>query len=242
MKKTVFLITMLCLMLTGVKGQQRIDEELTALRQWKATTVVSECSVKAYGMDKCFIAEKIPDNVWARMQGKTYKPNNDIGRQDLRYLRLLHWDLDNQIHIGEMVCNQKIASDLVEIFKQLFEARYPIERMVLPDEYNADDEQQMRANNTSCFCYRPVAGSGHLSNHALGMAVDLNTLYNPYVKRRTDGTLFIQPSTGEPYIHREANFPYKITKTDLAYRLFTEHGFTWGGEWKSLKDYQHFER
>jgi hypothetical protein len=74
------------------------------------------------------------------------------------------------------------------------------------------------------------------------MAVDINTLYNPCVKRMADGTLFVQPATGKPYINRNKQFPYKISKGDLLWRLFTSHGFKWGGSWTSLKDYQHFEK
>lgn len=188
-----------------------------------------------------FVAMPIPDSVWTQMQGKTYKPNPNISRDDLRYLRVLHWDYDNRTHQGEMVCNKLIAEKLVSIFRQLYEARYPIQRMVLPDVYDADDERQMRDNNTSCFCYRNIAGSQKLSKHSLGLAVDLNTLYNPYVRRRKDGTLFLQPATATPYVDRSRRFRYKITKRDLAYRLFTENGFQWGGAWRSHQDYQHFE-
>jgi len=188
-----------------------------------------------------FVAMPIPDSVWVRMQGKTFKPNPHISREDLRYLRVLHWDYDNRTHQGEMVCNKLIAQRLVNIFRQLYEARYPIQRMVLPDVYDADDERQMRDNNTSCFCYRTIAGSQKLSKHSRGLAVDLNTLYNPYVRRRKDGTLFIQPATATPYVDRNRKFRYKITKRDLAYRLFTEAGFQWGGAWRSHQDYQHFE-
>ena len=85
-------------------------------------------------------------------------------------------------------------------------------------------------------------GSKKLSNHALGMAIDINPLYNPCVKRRKDGTLLIQPSTARPYVNRSKSFKYKITKSDLCYRLFTQHGFQWGGAWRTLKDYQHFEK
>ena len=188
-----------------------------------------------------FVAVAVPDSVWARMQGKTYKPNPHISRDDLRYLRLLHWDYDNCSHQGEMICNKRIADKLVRIFRQLYEAHYPIQRMVLPDVYDADDERQMRDNNTSCFCYRTIAGSQKLSKHSLGLAVDLNTLYNPYVRRRKNGTLFVQPATATPYVDRSRKFRYKITKRDLAYRLFIENGFSWGGDWRSYQDYQHFE-
>lgn len=114
--------------------------------------------------------------------------------------------------------------------------------MVLVDEYRADDETSMRANNTSCFCYRTVAGSRKVSAHAMGMAVDINPLYNPYVKRRANGRLFIQPANADPYTHRERRFDYKIERGDLCHRLFLQHGFSWGGAWRSLKDYQHFEK
>ena len=141
-----------------------------------------------------------------------------------------------------MVCHRRIAADLVAIFRQLYDAHYPIARMVLVDEYRADDETSMRANNTSCFCFRTVAGSRKVSAHAMGMAVDINPLYNPYVKRRANGRLFIQPANAEPYIHRERRFDYKIERGDLCHRLFLQHGFSWGGAWRSLKDYQHFEK
>jgi hypothetical protein len=100
----------------------------------------------------------------------------------------------------------------------------------------------MTANNTSCFCYRKIAGSPRLSKHSLGLAIDINPLQNPCVKRRKDGTLFIQPQAGRQYANRQKNHPYKITKGDLCYRLFLAHGFSWGGNWRSSKDYQHFEK
>ena len=117
-----------------------------------------------------FIAMPVPDSIWVRMQGKTYQPNPYISRDDLRYLRVLHWDYDNRTHQGEMVCNKLIAQRLVDIFRRLYEARYPIQRMVLPDVYDADDERQMRDNNTSCFCYRTIAGSKTLSRMVRSMS------------------------------------------------------------------------
>lgn len=192
--------------------------------------------------DSTFLATAIPDSVWTRMQGKTYHQNAYIQRSDLRYLRLHYVDFEGEERVGEMVCNRAIADDLLDIFRQLFEARYPIERIQLPDDFDADDERQMRANNTSCFCFRVIKGSTKLSAHAQGLAVDLNPLYNPCVKTRRDGTLFIQPSTAAPYVDRSRRFAHKIDRQDLAYRLFIQHGFSWGGAWRSSKDYQHFEK
>lgn len=193
-----------------------------------------------YGQDD-FVATPIPDSVWVKMQGKTYVDNPHIQRSDLRYLRVLHWDYDQQSHRGELVCNKLIADKLLSIFRELYRQHYPIQRMRLPDEYDANDELQMRDNNTSCFCYRTIAGSKNLSYHARGLAVDINPLYNPYVRQRKDGTIYVQPATATPYANRSRTYRYKITKDDLCYRLFIQHGFTWGGNWKNYKDYQHFD-
>ena len=165
-----------------------------------------------------------------------------MNRNELRLVNVLHIDFEGNTRQGEIICNKAIADDLCEIFHELYRQRYPIERIRPIDDYNADDELSMQANNTSCFCYRVVNGSNKLSAHALGMAIDINPLYNPYVKRRKDGTLIIQPKTGRPYTNRKRSFKYKITHQDLVYRLFAQHGFTWGGDWQSLKDYQHFEK
>jgi len=216
--------------------------DLTVLTEWQAGETVTDEVVAAFGgLDKCFAAEPIPDGVWARMQGKTYKENPHIKRSDLRHIRALHWDYDNRMHVGEMICNKKIADRVARILRQLFEAKYPIQRMLLPDVYNADDETQMRHNNTSCFCYRAIAGSSKLSKHARGLAVDINTLYNPYYKDRPDGTRFVQPATAVEYCDRKKSFSYKIDHSDLCFKLFTEAGFEWGGDWTSCKDFQHFE-
>lgn len=189
-----------------------------------------------------FSVNEISDSVFARMQGRSFPANCTVQRSDLRYLQVLHVDAEGRTHQGEMVCNKAIADDVLEIFQELYRQKYPIERMRLIDDYDADDERSMRDNNTSSFCYRVVEGSTKLSKHAQGMAVDVNTLYNPCVRKRNDGTVLVQPSTATRYTKRSRKFPYKIVEGDLLYRLFTERGFKWGGHWISLKDYQHFEK
>ena len=235
------LISTILLFLISANCLTMLAQGTETLQHWKAGETVSAAEVDQFGQTRCFEAVEIPDHIWEQMQGKTYKPNADIGRKDLRYLRLLHWDYDERIHLGEMICNAAIAHELVDIFRQLYQAHYPIQRMVLPDNYGADDESQMRANNSSCFCYRPISGTKKLSKHALGLAVDLNTLYNPYVGTR-NGKPFLEPSTAKAYTDRSKTFKYKIDQNDLAYRLFTSYGYTWGGSWQTRKDYQHFEK
>lgn len=189
-----------------------------------------------------FTIDTISDAIFQRMQGKSYKADCTIPRSELRYLRLSHYDKDGHEHIGELVCNKLISNDIKEIFKELYKHRYPIERMQLIDDYGADDETSMRHNNTSCFNYRTIAGSRKLSKHSMGMAIDINPLYNPYVRRKKDGKHIVQPTNASKYTNRKLKWPYKIERDDLCYRLFIKYGFQWGGSWSRYQDYQHFER
>ena len=202
---------------------------------------VSLKSVNAFGLQRCFQIQKIDKTLLQRIYKKSYKEGCAVPLDSLRYLKVLHYDGNHKIHMGELICHHSISKDLISIFKELFKAQYPIERMILIDEYDADDETSMRANNTSCFNYRKVAGSRTLSKHSLGKAIDINTKYNPCVKKR-NGKILCQPSTGRAYINRNQAFPYKIDENDLCYKLFIKYGFKWGGHWHSLKDYQHFEK
>ena len=189
-----------------------------------------------------FSVQPIPDSVFLRMQGRSWPKGCTVRRVDLRYLRLSHFDAEKKEHVGEMVCNKAIANDLMEIFRELYRQKYPIQRIRLIDDYEANDERSMRDNNSSCFCYRKVSGTTKLSKHATGMAVDINTLYNPYVHTGKDGRRIVEPSTATNYVDRRQSFPYKIVKGDLLHRLFLQHGFKWGGSWRTMKDWQHFEK
>ena len=225
-------------------SMQKTDNKPTfrILEEWQVGKEVSAEDVRKYGTDRCFVSMPISDAVFGRIYGNSYKKDCRVLRSSLRYLHLLHYTEDGRIKLGEMICHKDIADDLTDIFRKLFEAKYPIENMQLIDNYGADDIRSMEHNNTTCFNYRTVAGSKKLSNHSLGKAVDINPLYNPYVKRRKDGTYKVSPEKGRLYADRTKTFKYKIDRNDLAYRLFKQHGFRWGGDYRSLKDYQHFEK
>lgn len=195
--------------------------------------------LQAQTKDANFTVHHIPDSIFSLMQGRSYPKGCTVPRSSLRYLRVKHVDLHGRERQGELVCHQDIATDLIAIFRALYEARYPIERMELIDRYGANDDRSMRANNSSAFNYRHVAGTRVLSNHSYGRAIDINPLYNPYVSG--DGRR-VQPANARPYAQRSQSFPYKITQGDLCYQLFKQYGFTWGGDWRSKKDYQHFEK
>lgn len=211
----------------------------------KATETADGISEGDVDPDAEFYATEITDEIFARMEGKSFKDDCTLPREDLRYLHVLHKDLDGKTHEGEMVVNRRIADDVLEILRELYDNDYPIEKIRLVDEYDADDEASMEDNNSSSFNFRFISHTTRISKHGLGLAVDINTLYNPYHKIVTneDGTTeeVIEPITGKQYLDRDADFDYKIDHDDLCYKLFTEHGFEWGGDWEDRKDYQHFE-
>ena len=184
-----------------------------------------------------FTAEAVPAAVEARMRGVSYPDDAEIKLSDLRYLRLSYVDFDGQEQVGELVCNKAIAEDLVSIFQALYEARYPIRSIRLIDDFGGDDEASMAADNTSCFNYRRKTGMRELSKHALGLAIDINPFENPYVR-----TARVLPAGASAFADRTKDFPHKIDKDDLCYKLFRARGFSWGGSWRSVQDYQHFEK
>ena len=223
---------------TEVKtGAEAVDAPDADAETGKATG--SE-TVESSQIDEFYVSE-IPDDIFAKMQGKSYKADCTVPREDLRYVHVLHTGFDGETKEGELVVNKAIADDVCDIFEKLYEAEYPIEKIRLIDEYNADDEASMSDNNSSAFNFRFISHTTKISKHGLGMAVDINTLYNPYVKT-VDGNLSVEPANAADYVDRSADFPHKIDHEDLCYQLFTEHGFTWGGDWTHSKDYQHFEK
>ena len=204
-------------------------------------TVQQEAAVETMGSIKSFYYEELSKEIKERINGKSYGENCDVPYEELRYVKVLHWGFDGETHIGEMIVNKAIAEDVIEIFKELYEAKYPIERMVLVDEYDADDNTSMAANNSSAFNYRVIEGTKRISLHSYGMAIDINPLYNPYV-HTVDGERVVTPLEGAKYEDRSLDCPYYIHAGDVCYEAFIKRGFTWGGNWKSNKDYQHFQK
>ena len=220
----------------AVEPEQLPAEEALAMA---AGTELSESDVAAYGEDAFFAALPIDDALFDRIYGKSYKADCTVPREELRYLKVLHRDAEGRILVGELMVNAAVADDLLEIFHELYRASYPIEKMHLVDDYNASDDASMEDDNTSAFNYRVIAGTTEMSNHAYGFAIDINPFYNPYCIPSQD---YVSPAAAYEYGNREAEFAYKINRGDLCYNLFIEHGFTWGGDWETIKDYQHFEK
>lgn len=184
-----------------------------------------------------FTKESIPEDVYRKIYNVSFTENENITLEDLDYLKITYYDFEGTKHIGDMICNKQVSDDILSIFKELYDIKYPIEKIELVDNYNADDKASMKANNTSCFNYRVISGTQTLSNHALGCAVDINPLQNPSV---SNGVPSIKES--EKYINRKNYKMGMITDDDDCVRIFKEHGWSWGGDWIEPKDYQHFEK
>lgn len=228
------------------KGLEELEARRTEVQEQQdyrtcMSGTVVEQELTQEEISALFYAQEIPEEVFTRMDGVSYVENEDIALEDLRYLRLLYVGFDEKTHVGELVVHVSIADTILEIFRTLYENGYQIEKMRLIDDYDGDDHASLLDNNTSAFNYRVVEGSKKLSRHAYGLAIDINPFYNPYVTY-PGGEEHISPEGSEPYADRDADFPHKIGKDgDLCWQLFEERGFTWGGDWKSLKDYQHFQ-
>ena len=159
-----------------------------------------------------------------------------VGTGDLRLLTLTHRGFDGAIHMGELVVHEDHALAVVGVFKMLFEAGFPIQRMKLVDEYQGDDDASMEANNTSAFNCRLATGSDDTwSQHAYGWAIDINPVQNPYVNGGT-----VLPPSGAAYLDRADVRQGMVVEGDAVVAAFASIGWEWGGNWVSLKDYQHF--
>ena len=212
------------------------------ISQLEAFTVIDTSAISPDMIQELFYAGELTEDIMLRIQGNSYTENDNITLDELKYVRVLHVGFDGETHIGELIVNEVIADDIISIMKILYENEYPIEKIVLIDQYDADDNLSMEDNNSSAFNYRTIAGTTRLSKHSLGMAVDINPKFNPYIRKDADGNQIVEPANGVEFTERTENFPYKIDSDDLCYKTFVSHGFTWGGDWNSVKDYQHFEK
>lgn len=189
---------------------------------------------------------KRDDAVYKRINGRSYRENPDIRLEDLRYLEVLHYNFAHRRQAGELIVHKGLADEVLQIFRELYEEGYEIQSMRLVDDYwtgdgEESDSASIEKNNSSAFCYRPVIGGKKLSNHAYGFAIDINPQQNPYVSCR-DGAAHWEHENAAGYLDRTTGRKHMITHGDPAFRLFKEHGFTWGGDWDDPKDYQHFEK
>ena len=180
----------------------------------------------------------VPFVVAERMREHSWHDGCPATVAELSYLRLPYFGFDGAVHKGELVVHSEVAAEVVAIFKALFEQHFPIEKMRLIDDYAGDDDASMADNNTSAFNCRFVPGKpGVYSKHSSGHAIDINPRINPMIV----GTAVFPPSAAA-FVDRKRMAPGSIQPGDPTVRAFLRYGWTWGGAWLSMKDYQHFEK
>lgn len=176
--------------------------------------------------------EEIPADVLARSSWTEECP---VRVDELRYLTMSHHGFDGQVHTGEMIVNAAVAEDVVDVFRKLFEAGFPIEQMKVTTIEEVDDHPTGDFNGTDSFVCRPAVGSQNWSYHAYGLAIDVNPFHNPY--QRDD---LVIPELASAYTDRDNIRPGMIFDGDVVVEAFADIGWSWGGHWNSLKDWMHF--
>jgi len=181
----------------------------------------------------------IPDDVWSYMQGRSWHAGRGCPqRTDLALLRIPYRDFEGRRQIGPMIVAKKVANKVATIFQEIYDSgAFRIYRIALVDDYGGDDDQSIAANNTSGFNCRATEGGG-VSQHAFGLAIDINPVQNPYVAHGVT-----EPEAGKAYDAPEKRHPGMvgvIVKGYVVYKAFAKRGWRWGGEWARSRDYQHF--
>lgn len=203
-----------------------------------------------------FRSEPIPPELETRMKGVSWHAGCPVPIASLRLLHVRYLDFDGAEHQGQIVVHEKLAGEVLEIFREIREAGFPIERMRIIEDYGGNDELSMAANNTSGFNCRVNTTTGRgFSKHGYGFAIDINPIQNPYTKPQVDssGKLLrplegswepprVEPSAGRDFLDRRAPKPGMIAKGDAVCRAFTSRGWSWGGDFEGRTDYQHFEK
>lgn len=167
--------------------------------------------------------------------GETYQEGCPVGLDDLRYLTVSFRGFDGLAHTGELVVHVDEAGDVVEVFRQLFDAGFPIEEMRLPTTADLDAPPTGDGNNTASMVCRAVRGGTRFSAHAYGLAIDLNPFQNPYVR----GDLVL-PELASSYLDRSVVRPGMVFDGDVAVTAFEAIGWEWGGRWDDPTDTMHF--
>ncbi|MCL2573030.1 MAG: M15 family metallopeptidase [Defluviitaleaceae bacterium] len=184
-----------------------------------------------------FKRESLPEHIKEFIKGVSFKEDTPFGYEELTYLTISYVDFGDNNCLGDMIVATKIGDEVLDIFRELYAIRFPIHQICLVDHYGANDEASMSANNTHAFNFRRIAGSETISRHGYGMAIDINPVQNPYIRKND-----ILPMAGIGYLNRNNVRSGMIVHGCPAYNAFVSHGWTWGGDWDTPKDYHHFEK
>ena len=154
-------------------------------------------------------------------------------REMLTLVSVYYYSFDGRLHKGQLVININLAKDIQAIFEEIKADKFPVAKVIPIYKFDWDDMASMKDNNTSAFNYRIIKGTNKISKHAAGRAIDINPRLNPQIK---NGVVTPQ---GSYYNTRKRG---TISDSSFIVKSFLKRGWHWGGFWKHLKDYQHFEK
>lgn len=179
---------------------------------------------------------KIAPELRAQMTGVSWRQGCPVRLSDLRLLTLSYRGFDGRSHTGKLIVNKSAAAKIVSVFRRLYRTNFPIRRMRLIDAYGGSDFRSIEHDNSSAFNCRRATGSSSWSNHAYGLAIDINPIENPYVS--SAGTTSHKAS--RPYLDRSRLRRGMAYKGGALVSAFASIGWSWGGYWSGVRDYQHF--
>ncbi len=186
----------------------------------------------------CSSIESLSERQIKAMVGVVWQKGCPVQLAELRVVNATHRTFKGSVAVGSVVVHQQYAKAVAQVLRQLFEANFPIESMFPIEAFGGDDERAQLANNTSAFNCRVVKGSKVFSQHAYGRAIDINPLQNPFVKKKDSG----RKSLDQRFVDRlaAAKVPGVIGPQSVPVEAFKQIGWSWGGNWRVNKDYQHF--
>jgi len=222
----------------GVVGPQQTPPELSDRRFTTVDTIPPPTATE--------FAALVEPLSGAALDRSTWHEGCPVSVDELRYLQMTFWGFDNNPHTGEMIVHASVADDIVGVFRHLFEARFPIEEMRIVTTADLDAPPTGDGNNTASFVCRAITGGSRFSEHAFGLAIDINPFHNPYEKGEV-----VLPELSTDYLDRGRTLPGMIDENiasdggagpNPVVEAFDAIGWGWGGRWNSLKDYQHFSQ
>jgi poly-gamma-glutamate synthesis protein (capsule biosynthesis protein) len=177
------------------------------------------------------------------LKGNSWRNSCPVALKDLRYLRVTYRDFNGHSRSGELIVHKDVANEVTNIFEELYHIGYPIKKMNLVSKYKGSDWQSIEADNTSAFNCRKATGSKKWSKHSYGKAIDINPIENPYISR-TGRISHKESLQYKKRVHKNSKATQKavLLKHDKAVKIFKKYGWKWGGDWSTIKDYQHFSK
>ena len=171
------------------------------------------------------------------LRRSTWRPGCPVAARDLAWVRVAFWGFDAERHTGELLVHREVAEDVARVFGVLYRVRFPQEQVGIARTWDPDAPPTGDGNGTGAFVCRASTGASYFSQHAYGLAIDLNTFQNPYAKGAA-----VLPELASSYLRRDRVRAGMVTADGPVVRAFASIGWEWGGAWRYSKDYMHFSR